>query len=128
MKPDGVRSKDGHPGIEAGARPTPIGRMADAIPHKPLDAFALAGDVLIAVLASGAAVLIRWLLFPWIGYHFPFALLFCANAIAAWYGGYRTGLLAAALGYLAEDYLFFSRDAARLGTSIQYVGIAVYVL
>ncbi len=53
-----------------------------------------------------AAILLRWLIGPWLGPHFPFTTLFLAAAAAAWLGGYWPGALTAALGYLLVDYLF----------------------
>src|SRR5262245_44181168 len=102
----------------------------DAGPERrhPLRVLALGFDVLVAVTASGAAVLIRWLLDPWVEDQFGFATLFCANAIAAWYGGYRSGLLAAALGYLAADYLFLAPNDIGREVPSAYVGLAVYAI
>ena len=94
----------------------------------PLRVSALLLDVLVAVIASGAAVIIRWSIDPWVGDQFLFATLFCANAIAAWYGGYHSGLLAAVLGYLGVDYLFLTQAELSSGTPTIYVGLAIYAV
>jgi signal transduction histidine kinase/ActR/RegA family two-component response regulator len=124
MKPDEVSSA-AEQNVGAGARLSAL-RDTDIIPHKSLSLSALAGDVIVAVLASGGAVFIQWLLDPWVGERFPFAVLFCANAIAAWYGGYGSGLLAAALGYLGVDYLFISRGSLPPDTPLHYIALALY--
>lgn len=127
MKPDDIPSAVEQQDVGAHARPgSPAKRDADSISGNPLTLFALAGDIIVAVTTSGAAVLTRWLLDPWVGDQFVFATLFCANAIAAWYGGYRSGLLAAALGYLTAHYLFIARGDIRLDAPTEYIGLAVY--
>ena len=102
----------------------------DAGPERrhPLRVLALVSDILVAVTASAAAVFIRWLLDPWVEDQFVFATLFCANAIAAWYGGYRSGLLAAAVGYLAADYLFLAPNDIGREVPTAYVGLAIYTI
>jgi PAS domain S-box-containing protein len=64
----------------------------------------LLADYGVAVLA--VAVLLRWLLDPWLGDDRPLPTLYGAVAVAVWYGGYRPALLASVLGYLACAYLF----------------------
>jgi PAS domain S-box-containing protein len=60
-----------------------------------------------AVGAVLVAVLLRWLLTPWLGDQLPFATVFCAISVAVWAGGYRPALLAAALGYVACAWILF---------------------
>jgi PAS domain S-box-containing protein len=61
---------------------------------------------LLAVVATGGAVLLRWLFDPVLGEFVPFVTLYAAVAFVAWIGGYRPAILATALGFLACDYLF----------------------
>src|SRR4051794_14693560 len=58
-----------------------------------------------AVLVTALAVLVRWLLDPWLGDLLPLAVLFGAVAFAVWYGGSRPAVGAAAGGYLASRWL-----------------------
>jgi PAS domain S-box-containing protein len=83
---------------------------------------------LVAIAATAAVVLLRWLLDPWMGYYLPFITLYGAVAAAVWYGGYRPALVAAALGYLACNYLFMEpRGSIALLHSHHYIGLVLYV-
>ncbi|MEO5619138.1 MAG: DUF4118 domain-containing protein, partial [Candidatus Eisenbacteria bacterium] len=62
---------------------------------------------LIAVISTAAAILLRWLLDPWLGDRQPLVPLLGAVAAAAVFGGYRPALIATVLGFLAADYLFY---------------------
>ena len=66
----------------------------------------LLSSLAVAVAATAVAVLVRWLLNPWMGSSAPFMTLYGAVAIAVWYGGYPAAVLATALGFVACDYLF----------------------
>jgi K+-sensing histidine kinase KdpD len=82
----------------------------------------------VAVAAVAGAVLLRWLLDPALGEHFPFHTLYGAVAIAVWYGGYRPGLLAAALGYLAANYVFVEpRGAVKFERGKDVIGCVLYL-
>ncbi len=59
----------------------------------------------IAASLAALALLIRWLAAPWVGSYFRVTLLYGAVALAVRYGGVGPGLLAAAGGYAASDYL-----------------------
>ncbi|MBM4068600.1 MAG: DUF4118 domain-containing protein [Planctomycetes bacterium] len=60
----------------------------------------------VAALAVSVAVLVRWLIDPWIGDYLPLATLFGAVAVAVWVGGYRPAILVVIVGFLASKYLF----------------------
>src|SRR4030095_13721947 len=60
----------------------------------------------LAITAFVTAVLLRYLLDPWMGAELPLVTLFCAVAAAVWVGGYRPAILVAILGYTACAYLF----------------------
>ncbi len=66
----------------------------------------------LTILATAAAVLFRWLLDPWLGDDIPLAMLYGAIAFAVWYGGYRPGFLAVALGYPVCVFLFVAPHGA----------------
>jgi PAS domain-containing protein len=82
-----------------------------------------------AVIFTALAVLLRWLLDPWLGDSLPLSTLYGAVAVAVWLGGYQSALLAVVLGYLACDWLFteprgaFSFDGAR-----GFIGLCLYLL
>jgi PAS domain S-box-containing protein len=65
-----------------------------------------AGGYLVAVLATGAALLARIVSVALLGIHTPFFPFFLAVLAAAWYGGLKPGLLATALGTVLGVYLF----------------------
>jgi PAS domain S-box-containing protein len=82
----------------------------------------------VAVAATAAVVLLRWLLDPWMGYYLPFITLYGAVAAAVWYGGYRPALIATAVGYLACNYLFMEpRGSLTLLHSHHYIGLVLYL-
>src|SRR5262245_6340538 len=82
-----------------------------------------------AVLFTALAVLLRWLLAPWLNDYVPLATLYGAVAFAVWFGGYRPALLAVVLGYLACDWLFIEpRGRFGFGSARNLVGLCLYLL
>jgi uncharacterized protein DUF4118 len=82
-----------------------------------------------AVLFTALAVLLRWLLDPWLADSLPFPTLFGAVAAAVWLGGYRPGILAAVLGVLACDFLFVEpRGTLGLDNARSLIGVIAYLL
>jgi PAS domain S-box-containing protein len=73
----------------------PVSRPRSVLATYGLSAAALAG-----------AVLLRYLLDPWLGDSLALVTLFGAVAFAVWIGGPGPAALVAILGYLACDYLF----------------------
>lgn len=61
-----------------------------------------------ALLSVAAAVLLRWLLDPFLGNNLQFVTLFGAVAASVAFGGWRPALAAALAGYLVADFLFMS--------------------
>ena len=59
-----------------------------------------------AVAAIAVAVCVRLLLNPILEDKFPFATIFLAVMVAAWYGGFGPALTATALGALASAFIF----------------------
>jgi K+-sensing histidine kinase KdpD len=60
----------------------------------------------LVVAALGTALLLRWLLDPFLGDALPLVTLFGAVAAAVWLGGHRPAIVIAILGCLACAYLF----------------------
>ena len=83
---------------------------------------------LVAVGATAAAVLLRWLMDPWLGDNLPFVTLFGAVAAAVWFGGYRPAIVATALGFLGCDYLFIEpRGTVAIHRADSYIGLVLYL-
>jgi PAS domain S-box-containing protein len=81
----------------------------------------------IAIAATAAAVLVRWLLDPWLGDNLPLVTLFGAVAFASWIGGYLPAILVAILGYVACAYLFMEpRGALGLDRLENVIGLIAY--
>jgi PAS domain S-box-containing protein len=82
----------------------------------------------LAIAASAAAVLLRYLLDPWLGQALPLVTLFGAVAAAAWLGGSGPGILAAILGYAACTYLFVEpRGVFGLAIGGSLIGLFAYL-
>ena len=60
----------------------------------------------LAMAALVVAVLVRWLLDPWLGDSLPFVTAFGAVAAAVWAAGWRPASVVAIIGYFAFSYLF----------------------
>lgn len=83
---------------------------------------------IVAGVATALAVLLRWLLDPWMGDALPLVTAFGAVAIAVWYGGYRPALFAMLLGYVACNYFFIEpRGSLRLPDGGELIGQVLYV-
>ena len=82
---------------------------------------------LLAVLATVAALGVRWLLDPWLGDRNPFATLYGAVAFAVWVGGVPPAMWATALGYVAAEYLF-AQPRGTLGLhAVNLIALAAYL-
>jgi PAS domain S-box-containing protein len=60
----------------------------------------------IAIVATAVTVAVRWLLRPVLGDAVPHMAFFPAVLVAAYYGGFRPGLLATLLGAFFANYVF----------------------
>ncbi len=58
----------------------------------------------VAVVATGASLLLRLAVVPWLGYHAELMTFFPAIIVSAYLGGLGPGLLATVLGAAAGDY------------------------
>src|SRR5262249_27009929 len=63
----------------------------------------------VAVLAPAVSLLARWLLWPVLGDAVPHMTFFPAVMVAAYFGGFRPGLLATVLSAAAANY-FLTRQ------------------
>jgi PAS domain S-box-containing protein len=79
---------------------------------------------------TAGAILLRWLIDPWLGDSLPLVTLYGAIALAAWLSGYRPAVLASVAGYLAADLLFMPPrgEALSLGSSADMVGLLAYMI
>ena len=82
---------------------------------------------ILGFVALAAAVLLRWVLDPWIGDALPLVTLFAAVAAAVWIGGYRVAIPVVLLGYLVCVYLFIPpRGSVELSRG-DVVGLIAYL-
>ena len=78
--------------------------------------------------AFSARIVLRLLLDPLLGTRFPFATLFFAVMVAAWYGGFRPALFAALLGGVGSAwFLLPPRHTWALSDSENLAGISLYL-
>src|SRR4051812_25561379 len=88
-----------------------------------------AGRYFIAMAAVAAAVGLRALLDPWVGNSGATIALYGAVAVAVWAGGYRPGIVAALVGYLAVNYFFIEpRGSIRFETLGDFGRFIGYVI
>jgi PAS domain S-box-containing protein len=82
-----------------------------------------------AVLCTLVAVAVRALLTPVLEHRFPFATLFFAVLVAAWYGGYGPALLSVLLGACLSVLFFFkSPEGSLLGGPDDQVGMVLFLM
>ncbi len=77
--------------------------------------------------ALAAAVLLRWLLDPWMGDALPLVTLFGAVAAAVWLGGYRLAIPVTVLGYLICVFLFIPPRGSFDLSRADVVGLLAYL-
>ena len=83
----------------------------------------------LATAALGVAVLVRWLLDPWLGDSLPFVTAFGAVAAAVWAAGWVPASFVAIIGYFAFSYFFIApRHTLAFGTFAHVVGMLAYLL
>jgi PAS domain S-box-containing protein len=82
----------------------------------------------VAVLAVGAAVLVKWLLDPLTAQDTPFLLILGAIMVGAWYGGLGPGLLATALSALAIDYFFLDPKVSFTTVGPELLDVGAFVV
>ena len=80
-----------------------------------------------AAVITALAAVVRRLLDPLLGDHFPFITLFPAVLFVAWYGGRGPALLSLIAGTLAGDFFFFQpRYSFTLGHAEDQFGLVMY--
>ncbi|MGH9145927.1 MAG: hybrid sensor histidine kinase/response regulator, partial [Vicinamibacterales bacterium] len=82
----------------------------------------------LAIAALVAAVLLRYVLDPWMGDTLPLVTLFGAVAAAVWLGGVWPAVAVGILGYVACTYLFIEpRGQLGLDDSGNVIGLLAYL-
>jgi len=83
----------------------------------------------LALTAAAAAILLRWLIDPFLGNTLALATLYGAVAITAWFAGFRHAIVTAVLGYLAASYLFIEpRGAIEVSRPATLFGLGLYAV
>ena len=78
--------------------------------------------------ALAAAVLLRYVLDPWLGDALPLVTLFGAVAMAVWLGGYVPAVIVTILGFLACSYFFIEpRGQIRFADPGILIGLLAYL-
>src|SRR5262249_55287346 len=80
----------------------------------------------VAFVASGAALLLRWLLDPILGDRLPLATCYGAVAVAVWFGGYGPALVSTARGYAGAYGLFMAPRCDVSLAPADTVGLVLY--
>ena len=83
----------------------------------------------LALAATAVAVLVRWLLDPWMGEAMPLVTLYGAVAFAVWRGGYAPAIVSTIAGYAACNLLFMTpRGGLSLQTAGGVLGLLTYLV
>jgi K+-sensing histidine kinase KdpD len=90
----------------------------------------------VAVFLVLVAFALRWAIFGHLDNRVSFAFFLVAVMVAAWYGGFGPGLLAAAAGLLLADYFFLPQhgayaplsDAARTAITLYAINSTLIVV
>jgi PAS domain S-box-containing protein len=83
----------------------------------------------LAVVATAAAALLRALLSRWLAFEFPYITFFGAIMVAAWYGGWRPGLLTTVLSAATTEFWFIDPgDAAEGLRAAEVIGVILFLL
>ncbi|MBO0698805.1 MAG: DUF4118 domain-containing protein, partial [Zavarzinella sp.] len=89
----------------------------------------LVGGYLLAAAAAVLAVVVRRLLDPILGDTLPYATLFLAILVAAWYGGFGPAAFATVLGVpLVARFLLPPRNSFDIGGPEHETGLVLYLL
>src|SRR5262245_21687401 len=80
-----------------------------------------------ALVFTALAVVLRWLLDPLLGDHFPFITLFAVVVFVAWYAGRGPALLSLLVGAVPGDYFFLHPPYSfTIAQSEDQTGLALY--
>ena len=103
-------------------------RSTPSLVDRPAGARSAATSYALSFAALAAAVLLRYLLDPWMGDALPLVTLFGAVAMAVWLGGYVPAVIVTILGYLACSYFFIEpRGQIRLADPGILIGLLAYL-
>src|SRR5438034_6770695 len=79
----------------------------------------------VAVLATAVSLLVRWPLWPVLGDAVPHMTFFPAVMIAAYFGGFRPGLLATILSAVAANYFLTQQFSSLHVTNVKDVAALI---
>jgi PAS domain S-box-containing protein len=82
----------------------------------------------IALLATAAAVLVRWAIDPFLGERTFTPILYVALAFSIWFAGWAPAALSAVLGYVAVHALFIAPEGSLFPTSQDWVSAVIYLV
>ena len=82
---------------------------------------------LIAILATAAAILVRWLTDPWLNLQLRVGMIYGAVALGAYVGGPGPGVLATLLGYGISAYLFIKPRGSFINDREAWLGFGLYL-
>ena len=82
----------------------------------------------VAILAVIACLELRLLLTPFLGVNVPFITFFFAVMVAAWYGGFGPGILAALVSTVVADHFFIAPVGSFSFNSANVVALSIFVL
>jgi two-component system, sensor histidine kinase and response regulator len=83
----------------------------------------------VAVLAPAVSLLVRWPLWPVLGNTVPHLIYFPAVMVAAYFGGFRPGLLATCLSAVAANYFLKGQFLSFQALTVRdVVGLLLFVL
>lgn len=82
----------------------------------------------VAIVSVCAATVLRMLLSPLLGDAIPFATLFFAVLVTAWHGGFRSALLAAALGAILSLLFLLPPNPKSISGYERHTGLVLYLI
>jgi PAS domain S-box-containing protein len=82
----------------------------------------------VALLAVIACLELRLLLNPFLGVNVPFITFFFGVMVAAWYGGFGPGIVAALASTVVADYFFIAPVGSYSFNSANALGLSLFVM
>ena len=103
-------------------------RSTPSLVDRPAGSRSAATNYALSFAALAAAVLLRYVLDPWLGDALPLVTLFGAVAMAVWLGGYVPAVIVTILGFLACSYFFIEpRGQIRFADPGILIGLLAYL-
>jgi len=81
----------------------------------------------VALGATGAAIVIRWLTEPWLNQQLRVGVIYGAVALGAYVGGLGPGILATLLGYGISAYIFIRPHGSFVHDRDAWIGFGLYL-